>query len=1569
MAASRPALWHRNLNAKVAAIPMIATALVVFIGGTAWTVVYSFTNSKLLPREKFVGFDQYERLWSSNKWLISIENLAIYGAFSLVFSLLIGFVLAALLDQKIRFEDTFRTILLYPFALSFIVTGLAWQWILNPDFGVQQVVRNLGWESFTFDPLYDPDIVIYGILIAGLWQGTGLIMCLMLAGLRGIDEDIWKAARVDGIPMWKTYLFIVIPMMRGIFITAIVLIASGIIKVYDLVVAQTGGGPGIASEVPAKYVYDAMFLSQNLGQGFAASTMMLLTVAIIVVPWAYLEFGGKRRMPEIRLGNIFSPPVEVTFQPWVKAWAEACTGLNCDGLSRGFFNSVKILVPSVILSIIIASINGYALANWRFKGSETFFTILIVGAFIPYQVMIYPIVIMLREIGLYGSLTGLVIVHTIFGMPILTLLFRNYFASVPQELFKAARVDGAGFWGIYFQIMVPMSLPIFVVAMILQVTGIWNDFLFGVIYTKPDLYPMTVQLNNIVNSTQGVKEYNVNMAATILTGLVPLTIYFISGKLFVRGIAAGASTLLNCIAGLLDISGGQILIGGNNVTWEEPSKRGIGMVFQSYALYPQMSVRGNMSFGLKNAGLLKSEVEERVNRAAKILQIEPLLDRKPAALSGGQRQRVAIGRALVRDVDVFLFDEPLSNLDAKLRTDLRVEIKRLHHQLKSTMIYVTHDQIEALTLADRIAVMKGGKIQQLASPYEIYNHPANLFVARFVGSPTMNLLEGSVRYEADVPIFSFAQGDIPLAKYPGDPRAGTSGAILGIRPEHFTVHPEKTDDCLKATVDLFELMGADNVIDVRLGDVSFQIRIRAEMQFNPGDTVYLTVDEARATVPGCVHTDLLAAGAIPDPYLDCNELAVQWIGECDWAYETKFDADLSTGNRHMLVFHGLDTVATVTLNGTKILSSENMHRTYRVDVTETLRMSGNELRVEFLSPYEHEKQSLKEIAPRPNCYPGPGNLMRKMACNFGWDWGPTLVTAGIWRNVDLVSWTTARFDRVRTDVSLSGRDGRVRIHAGIQGETKGLELQARIGDHSVSIFLDAPDASLELTYPAPSLWWPHGMGAQPLYDLEIVLKKDGQILDAQTRRIGFRSIDLDLSGDEDQSAFTFIVNGKPIFIFGANWIPDDCFPSRITRTRLQERITQARDANINMLRVWGGGIYESDDFYDLCDEAGILVWQDFLFACAAYPEEGTLPAEVEGEARDNIERLMSHPSLAIWNGNNENIWGFQAWGWQEPLDGKTWGEGYYLDLLPKLVTELHPSGIYYPGSPYSGSMDRFANADEHGCRHIWDVWNEVGYEVYADYAPRFVSEFGWQAPPTMATLTGAISDENLSPTSPGVMHHQKASEGNEKLLRGLAGHLPEPQNFEDWHFSTQLNQAHAILFGISHFRALQPVCMGAIVWQLNDCWPVTSWAAIDGYGRKKPLWYALKKAYAPRFLTIGKSDDGLTLHVINDANLEWRTPLTIRRLRFDGTVLAEHIVWRVCVERNKPVTVDLPDSISSPSVPGEECIVVTAEGGKATHFFAEDIDLDLPEPRFGLKTDITGSAPTACWTPFCPVRN
>ncbi|WP_099864165.1 carbohydrate ABC transporter permease [Pararhizobium haloflavum] len=293
-AATRPFSLFRNASAKIAALPMILTALGVFVGGTIWTIVYSFTDSRLLPSTNFVGFSQYARLFDTPRWSVSIYNLAVYGSLLLVFSFVVGFLLAALMDQKIRFESTFRTIYLYPFALSFIVTGLIWQWILDPGLGLPKLMRDLGFEQFDLALLGNPDTVLFALVMAGLWQSTGFVMVLMLAGLRGIDNEIWKAARVDGIPAWKTYLFIIVPMMKGVFITTLVIVASGIVRLYDLVVAMTQGGPGFASEVPAKYVYDFMFQRANLGQGLAASTVMLVTVFIILVPWALFVFREKK---------------------------------------------------------------------------------------------------------------------------------------------------------------------------------------------------------------------------------------------------------------------------------------------------------------------------------------------------------------------------------------------------------------------------------------------------------------------------------------------------------------------------------------------------------------------------------------------------------------------------------------------------------------------------------------------------------------------------------------------------------------------------------------------------------------------------------------------------------------------------------------------------------------------------------------------------------------------------------------------------------------------------------------------------------------------------------------------------------------------------------------------------------------------------------------------------------------------------------------------------------------------------------------------------------------------------
>ena len=422
----------------------------------------------------------------------------------------------------------------------------------------------------------------------------------------------------------------------------------------------------------------------------------------------------------------------------------------------------------------------------------------------------------------------------------------------------------------------------------------------------------------------------------------------------------------------------------------------------------------------------------------------------------------------------------------------------------------------------------------------------------------------------------------------------------------------------------------------------------------------------------------------------------------------------------------------------------------------------------------------------------------------------------------------------------------------------------------------------------------------------------------------------------------------PVFVCGANWIPDDCFPSRVTPERYRRRVAQAAEANINLLRVWGGGIYEDDAFYQACDEAGILVWQDFPFACAAYPEDEPVRGEVEAEARENIARLLPHPSLALWNGNNENIWGFFDWGWRKPLGNRAWGAGYYLDLLPRLVAELDPGRPYWPGSPYSGSMDVAPNDPAHGCTHIWDVWNAVGYDTYRDRVPRFCSEFGWQAPPNWATLHEAARETAPGPASPGVLHHQKATDGNGKLLRGLHGIFPVPRDLDAWHFVTQLNQARAITLGVEHMRSHRPVCMGAVVWQLNDCWPVTSWAAVDGAGRCKPLWYAMRRAYADHLLTVQPRPDGLAVVAVNERTLFWREAMKGERIGFDGRVLATETWWRVLVDRFDAATVLLPPHLATPDDPAREFLRVRMGDAEATWFFRPDAALDYPAPSVSL---------------------
>ncbi len=479
-----------------------------------------------------------------------------------------------------------------------------------------------------------------------------------------------------------------------------------------------------------------------------------------------------------------------------------------------------------------------------------------------------------------------------------------------------------------------------------------------------------------------------------------------------------------------------------------------------------------------------------------------------------------------------------------------------------------------------------------------------------------------------------------------------------------------------------------------------------------------------ATVPGCVHTDLLAAELIEDPYLDDNENRLSWIGRTVWEYRTSFDWTADGHQRTDLVCEGLDTVATVTLNGVPVGRTANQHRSYRFPVRHLLREGENTLLVRFDSAYAYAEAQRATLGERPGAYHEPYQYLRKMACNFGWDWGPTLVTAGIWRPIGLESWSGARLAEVRPLVTVDERgDGQVRVELRIERtDEQPRTVTAEIAGVRASAVLAPGErtARLDLRVPAPDRWWPRGLGGQPRHELAVAL--DGER--AWAAKVGFRSVDL------DPDTFTLRVNGTPMQVRGANWIPDDCFPTRVTRARLAQRFEQATGANINLLRVWGGGLYESEDFYELADEQGLLIWQDFPFACAAYPEEEPLRSEVEAEARENITRLAGHPALVLWCGNNENIEAHADWGWQQELDSRSWGAGYYYDLLPRLLAELDPTRPYWPGSPYSGSPALAPNDPAHGTIHIWDVWNREDFTRYASYTPRFVAEFGFQGPRT-----------------------------------------------------------------------------------------------------------------------------------------------------------------------------------------------------------------------------------------------
>ena len=731
-----------------------------------------------------------------------------------------------------------------------------------------------------------------------------------------------------------------------------------------------------------------------------------------------------------------------------------------------------------------------------------------------------------------------------------------------------------------------------------------------------------------------------------------------------------------------------------------------------------------------------------------------------------------------------------------------------------------------------------------------------------------------------------------------------------------------------------------------------------------GDTDGRVRETYPADVPGSVHTDLMAAEVIPDPYLDGNEAALRWMHQIDWRYATVLDPAVlplerpATGERIDLVFDGIDTVGTVRVGSDtskiELGRTYNMHRSYRFDISSHVVGDPLELEVDLGSATNYAEAQQQRLGDLPRPYSAPYNFIRKMACSFGWDWGPDLRTAGLWKPVRLERWSVARLARVvplitvdkagtgrvelRIDLERLDASASLTLTAGILGQI--VETQMAPGAASATLVVVVPDAPL---------WWPVGYGEQPLTDLTLTLSADDQELDSWQRRVGFRTVELNTSRDEFGTAFTISINGQPVFVKGVNWIPDDHFLTRVSAERLGRRLDQAVAANVNLIRVWGGGIFESDDFYRACDERGVLVWQDFLLACAAYPEEPPFWHEIEAEARENVVRLAPHPSLVLFNGGNENLWGQADWNWRSSLQDRTWGAKYAYELFPKIVSELDPTRPYSDNSPYSPRFDGAAihpNDPDHGTHHEWEVWNRIDYAAYRSDIPRFCSEFGFQAPPAWRTLIdwvhpvdGGSLDATSDPKNDvNFLLHQKADDGNGKLDRGLGPHIGVPENFADWHWATQLNQARAVTYAIDHYRRWWPRTAGAIVWQLNDCWPVTSWAAIDFEGRRKPLWYALRRAFAPRNLIFTTEDGVLAIVVINDTDQPWQGHLGLSREQLDGSRLATLTV-DVAVEPRTSTPIALPAELATPDNQSREIVVARLDTLSRVHAFVEDREL------------------------------
>ncbi|HEU4578624.1 MAG TPA: glycoside hydrolase family 2 protein [Polyangiaceae bacterium] len=732
-----------------------------------------------------------------------------------------------------------------------------------------------------------------------------------------------------------------------------------------------------------------------------------------------------------------------------------------------------------------------------------------------------------------------------------------------------------------------------------------------------------------------------------------------------------------------------------------------------------------------------------------------------------------------------------------------------------------------------------------------------------------------------------------------------------------------------------------------------------------------------ARVPGTVHTDLLDNGLIPDPFWGTNERDLQWIGERDWEYRSALPAadELLAHERIDLVFEGLDTYASVRLNDAPILEADNQYRAWRVPVKQWLHAGENTLVVRFRSALRegkaaHDRLGYDLPAPNDTGEPRVSMFTRKAPYHYGWDWGPRLVTSGIWRPVRLEAWDGARLDDLHVVTrSLSDERAELVVEATIEATRAapgtlelGLAGSAPLARVEAALVPGSNVVRADLHIDHPQLWWPNGLGAPHLYTIEAALSQGSVARAKRQLRVGLRTLEVEHRPDAEGKSFRVLINGAPVFMKGANYIPQDSFLPRVNGERYERLLRAVRAANMNLLRVWGGGVYEDDRFYELCDQLGILVWQDFMFACSQYPSDAAFLDNVRQEARQVVRRLRNHPSLALWAGNNENEWAWRDWGWQQQLTEAQLAEqraGYerlFHELLPEIVAQEDPGRFYTRSSPSANDDAVAPNQPGFGDMHYWGVWHsEEPYERYADNVSRFMSEYGFQSFPELATIGRFAAPEDWQLDSEVLRAHQRHPRGNQLIATYLERDFRKPRDFESFTYVSQVLQATVIQFAAEAHRRKMGYNGGSLYWQLDDCWPAASWSSIDYFGRWKALQYYARRFFAPVLVSVTEEQGRLRVYGISDRRAPTPARLALRLLDFEGNVFFEKVL-DVSLGANSS---QLQFEASAAEVLGDRArtrVVFAAElfeGGqrssRSLFYFAKARELELPDPELRLE--------------------